>query len=306
MSANIPTHYVSQFSTNLQLLLQQKGSKLRGTVTEGKYSGKAASPVDQVAAVAAQRVTGRFQAMPRVDALLDRRWVYPVDYDLPQLIDTFDKLRLIMDPQSTFATNAMLAMGRAMDDEIIANYFADAKTGETGGTTTAFGTTLTTAGTPGQNVSVSTGGTASGFNVAKLREAKLALGQAEVDFDMDQIITVCKERQHDNLLNEVQIISSDFNGGDRPVLKEGRIERFLGIDIKTCERLQTGTDDAAGTSTMVPVYAKSGMHLGVWNDIENSIGQREDIRGKPYQLYSIGTFGATRTEEKKMVRVWCR
>jgi len=304
MSVNIPTHYVSQFSTNLQLLLQQKGSKLRGTVTEGKYSGKAASPVDQVAAVAAQRVVGRFQAMPRVDALLDRRWVYPVDYDLPQLIDTFDKLRLITDPQSTFATNAMLAMGRAMDDEIIASYFGDAKTGETGGTTTAFGTALSTAG--GQNVSVGVGGTASGFNVAKMREAKRLLMANEVDFDMDQIISVVTSTQHDNLLNEVQIISSDFNGTDRPVLKEGMVTRFLGIDVKQCERLQTGTDDVAGTSRMVPIYAKSGVHLGIWNDIENSIGQREDIRGKPYQLYSVGTFGATRIEEKKVVRVWCR
>ena len=78
------------------------------------------------------------------------------------------------------------------------------------------------------------------------------------------------------------------------------------INLKQCERLTTGTDDAAGTSTQVPVYAKSGMHLGVWNDIQNTIGQREDIRGRPFQLYSLGTFGATRIEEKKVVRVWCR
>lgn len=304
MSVNIPVHYVQQYSTNLELLLQQRGSKLRTTVTEGRYEGKAASPVDQVAAVAAQRVTGRLQAMPRVDAALDRRWVYPTDYDLPQLIDTFDKLRLITDPQSTYATNGMYAMGRAMDDEIIAAYFGDAKTGEAGGTTTAFGTALTTSG--GQNVSVSTGGTTSGFNVAKMREAKRQLMANEVDFDMDQIISVVKSTQHDNLLNEVQIISADFNGGDRPVLKDGMVTRFLGIDIKQCERLTTGTDDVAGTSTQVPVYTKSGMHLGVWNDIQNSIGQREDIRGRPFQLYSLGTFGATRIEEKKVIRVWCR
>jgi hypothetical protein len=57
---------------------------------------------------------------------------------------------------------------------------------------------------------------------------------------------------------------------------------------------------------MVPVYAKSGLHLGIWNEIQNSISQREDIRGRPFQLYSLGTFGATRIEEKKVVRVWCR
>lgn len=301
---NVPQHYIMQFSTNIALLLQQRGSKLEGTVTVGTYEGKQASPVDQVGAITAQRVTGRFNPMGRVDAPLDRRWVFPQDYDLPQLIDNFDKLRLMIDPTSTYVQNSVYAMGRAKDDEIIAAYFADAKTGEQGGTTTSFGATLTTSG--GQNVSVGTGGAASGFNVAKMREAKRQLEANEVDFEHDEIITVVKSTQHDNLLNEVQIISSDFNGGDRPVLKDGRVERFLGINIKQCERLQTGTDDAAGTSTMVPVYAKSGMHLGKWQDVQNSVDQRNDLQGKPWQIYSLMTIGATRLEEKKVIRVWCR
>lgn len=304
MSINIPVHFVSQFSTNLQLLLQQKGSKLRELVSVGNYTGKAASPVDQVGAIAAQRVTGRFQTMPRVDAALDRRWVYPVDYDLPQLIDTFDKLRLLTDPQSTYATNAMYAMGRAMDDEIIANFFATANTGETGGTATTWATTLTSAG--GFNVGVGVGGAASGLNVAKLREGKRSLLASEVDEENDPIWLVCKAQQMDNLLGEVQVVSADFGWKDAPVLKEGKIERFLGINFKRCERLLSGTDDAAGTSVMVPLFVKSGYHLGIWNEIENSVGQREDLRGKPFQLYTMGTFGATRLEEAKMRRIWCR
>lgn len=304
MSLNIPVHYVQQYSTNLQLLLQQRGSKLRDTVTVGSYVGKQASPVDQVGAINAQQVVGRFQPMGRVDAPLDRRWVFPVDYDLPQLIDNFDKLRLLTDPQSTYATNGMYAMGRAMDDSIITAYFADAKTGENGGTTTSFGTTLTSAG--GQNVGVGVGGAASGLNVAKLREGKKKLMANEVDIDSDPIVCIVTATQHDNLLNEVQVVSGDFGWKDMPVLKEGKLERFLGINFKHCERLTTGTDDAAGTSRQIPLYAKSGMHLGLWNDIQNSIDQRNDLQGKPWQLYSIGTFGGTRLEEKKVVRVWCR
>lgn len=302
---NVPSHYIMQFSTNLQLLLQQKGSKLEDTVTIGTYQGKQASPVDQVGAITAQRVTGRFNPMGRVDSPLDRRWVFPQDYDLPQLIDPFDKLRLLIDPTSVYAQNAQNAMGRAKDDEIIGAYFADAKTGEQAGTTVSFGATLTTAG--GQNVAVATGaGSATGFNVAKMREAKRQLMANEVDLESDPIIAVVKSTQHDNLLNEVQIISSDFNGGDRPVLKEGMVARFLGIDIKQCERLTTGTDDAAGTSTQVPIYAKSGMHLGKWQDVQNSLDQRKDLQGLPWQLYSMMTIGATRLEEKKVIRVWCR
>lgn len=304
MSVNIPVHYVQQYSTNLQLLLQQRGSKLRDTVTVGSYIGKQASPVDQVAAITAQKVIGRFNPMGRVDAALDRRWVFPNDYDLPQLIDTFDKLRLLTDPQSTYAVNAMYAMGRAMDDEIITAYFGTAKTGENGGTSTTFGTTLTTAG--GQNVGVGVGGATSGLNVAKLREAKRRLMANEVDVESDPLVCVVTATQHDNLLNEVQVVSADFGWKDAPVLKEGKLERFLGINFKHCERITTGTDDAAGTSRQVPLYAKSGMHLGIWNDIQNSIDQRKDLQGLPYQLYSMGTFGATRLEEKKIVRVWCR
>ena len=92
MSVNIPTHYVSQFSSNIQLKLQQAGSRLRGAVTMGSHVGKQASPVDQFGAITAQKVIGRFNPMGRIDAPTDRRWVFPVDYDLPQLLDTFDNI----------------------------------------------------------------------------------------------------------------------------------------------------------------------------------------------------------------------
>ncbi len=100
MSINIPTHFVQQYSTNIELLLQQKGSKLRNAVTVGSYTGKAASPVDQIGAIETQAVSSRFAPMGRVDAPTDRRWVYPSDYDLPQLSDSFDTLRLLTDPSS--------------------------------------------------------------------------------------------------------------------------------------------------------------------------------------------------------------
>ncbi len=304
MSINIPTYFVQQYSTNLELLLQQKNSRLNNTVSRGDYVGEAGSPVDQVGAIAASKVDSRFGPMPRVDAPTDRRWVYPVDYHLPQLIDNFDKLRLLIDPQSKFTINAGAAMNRAMDDEIIAAYFGTAKTGKAGGTSVTFGTTLTTSA--GQNVSVNTGGTATNINVAKLREGKRALMAAEVDLDMEMIWCPITASQHDSLLGEVQISSSDFNGGQAPVLREGRVTRFLGVNFAHTERLGTGTDDGSGTSRMVPMYAETGMHLGTWAGIKNSIDIRSDLTSRPYQLYSTGTFGATRLEEKRIVRIWCR
>lgn len=293
----LDTFYVEQFSMNVNTLVQQKGSRLRPAVMSGSHVGSQASPVDQVAPVVASKVVSRFAPMGRVDASLDRRWVFPVDYDLPQLVDQFDKLRLIVDPESTFVTNAVYAMGRAMDDEILAAFTGAAKTGVNGGTTT----NILSANTVG----VSTGGTTSSLNVAKLRAAKKLLLSYDVDPE-EEIYAAVSAKEHDALLNEIQIISSDFNGGDQPVLKEGKVTRFLGVNFIHTERVLTGTDDASGTSNSIPIWAKSGMYMGVWQDINASVSQRNDLQGEPWQVYVKGTFGATRLEEKKIIRVWCR
>jgi hypothetical protein len=292
MSVNIPTHYVQEYSSNIELLLQQRGSKLRDAVMQGSHVGKQASPVDQVGAIAMQPVSGRFNAMGRVDAPTDRRWVLPSDFDLPQLIDSFDKLRLLTDPESTYVTNAVMAAGRQMDDLIIDAFFGDANTGETGSGTTSHPSS--------QQVAVNFGSSSNvGLTVAKLREAKKILMANEVDLEADPLTCVVTAKQHDNLLAEAQVISLDYN--DKPVLVDGRINSFLGINFIHCERL-----DLDGSSfRRVPIFAKSGMHLGLWNDITTDISQRKDLQGLPFQAYVYMTAGATRLEEKKIVEVKC-
>lgn len=301
MSVNLPSLFAYQFASTLDLLLQTKGSKLRDAVTVGSYKGSQASPVDQVGSISASRVTARFGDMPRTDATVDRRWVFPIDYDVNQMIDAFDKLRLVTDPSSAYVQNALYALGRAIDDELISAFFGTAKTGLVGATSTTFPS--------GQVVGVNTGGTDSGMNVLKLRAGKKILMANEVDLDNDSIYCGITAKEADDLLNEIQIISSDFNGASAPVLTDGKVTRFLGINFIHCERLAVsslGTDDQSGSSTAIPMWAKSGMHLGIWNDMETDISQRKDIQGLPWQAYAKMTIGATRIEEKKTVKIWCQ
>lgn len=292
MSINIPNHFAQQYATNVALLLQQKDTRLRSLVTQGQYIGEQASPVDQIDAVEMQSVTGRFEAMPRVDADTARRWCQPLDFDLPQMIDSFDKLRLVTDPQSVYVENAVMAAKRKMDDVIIGAFFGTSKTGKTGSSSTTFPS--------GNVVAVNQGASGNtGLTVAKLREARRLLRANEVDLDMDPITCVVSSKQEDNLLAEAQVISLDFN--DRPVLVDGRLRSFLGINFVPSERL--GVDGSSYRK--VPVFAKSGMHLGIWNDITTDISQRKDIRGLPYQAYVYMTIGATRLEEKKTMQILC-
>jgi Phage capsid protein len=298
MSVNITTFYVQEYAKVLNQLVQQEGSRLRGAVTEQVYEGKAGSPVEQVGAITMQPVSSRYAPMGRVDAPTDRRWVYPSDFDLPQLFDNFDKLRLLIDPKSKFVKNAVDAAGRQIDDLIISAMFGTAKTGETGGNSITIPSS--------QVVSVQQGAAApTGLTVAKLREAKrILLANEAITMDSPEIYCVAGAKQLDNLLAEAQVVSTDFN--DTPVLVDGVVKRFLGINFIHSERLPQGTDDQSGTSTKVCLWHKSGMHLGLWGDIKTNISQRHDLQSEPWQAYVTLTAGATRLEEKRVVQLWAR
>jgi len=292
MSVNLPTHYVQQYSTNVNLLLQQKGSKLRNAVMVGMHVGKQASPVDQIGSIEMLAAPTRFAPMPRVDASTDRRWVFPSDFHLPQLIDTFDKLRLITDPSSSYVQNAVFAAGRKFDSLICTAFTGTAKTGETGSTSTSF--------TAANEVDVATGGSNSKLNVAKIKAVKELMMANHIDFDMEECYIGITAADHASLLNEIQIISSDFNGNGM-VLKEGKIDSFLGFKFIHCELIETAL---AGTNEVtLPVWCKSGMHLGLWGDVQNAVSIREDITARPWQLYTTMTAGATRLEEDRVYAI---
>ena len=293
MSENLPNHYTISFSSNISLKLQQMGSMLRGTVTEGSYEGKAASPVSQYAQVSMNRVSSRFAPMQRVDATTDRRWVTPTDFDLPQLIDKFDKLKTLLDPESSYVQNAVFAAGREIDIAILQATNAAAATGEQGAGSTAYNTNNT--------VTVSIGETNSRLNVPKLLALKEKMRSQFVDFDRDEVYIPLTAKDESSLLSQIQIVNKDFNGTEKAVLQEGRIRSFLGFQFVYCEQAEATM--AATNKVNVPAWAKSGMHLGIWNDITSDISRRNDLQGLPWQAYVYLSCGATRLEENKVYLV---
>ncbi len=292
MSQQIPTHYAQQYASNIQLLAQQKDSRLSGYVMNMPISGaKAATPVEQIGAVAATKRSTRYPPLTPADTPHARPWVYPSDYDWNDLIDSIDKLRMVVDPQSAYVTNGVAAMNRAKDDEIITAFFADRNTGENGSTTTTFAS-------EGLSVAVDFGAAgAVGLTVAKLREARRLLMAEDLDMDQEQFVLGVTAKQHDNLLAEMQVISLDFN--EKPVMVEGKINRFLGFDFRHTERFVVD----ANSYRRNPAYAKSGMVLATWNEITTDISIRRDLAGLPVQIYVYGTFGATRLEGSKVVEI---
>lgn len=292
MGINVPAHYVTSFTSLVKLTLQQQGSKLRDTVTLGNHTGEAAVPVEQIGPIEAVARSGRGAPLTMTDSPETRRWVYPNDWLTPaEIIDRDDKVRMLIDPQSSYVQNAVNAIGRRMDRTILDAAFGTAKTDKTGSTSVTF--------PAGQEVGINIGGTSSSLNVAKLRNALQILIANEVDVMAERPTVVVNAKQHDALLNEVQIISSDFNRGEA-VIESGRVTRILGMDIKICNLIPI-----VSTNAQVPVYVKSGIHMGIWNDIQTFVDEQPTLEKRPTTVYASCTVGATRIEEGKVVRITC-
>lgn len=287
MSFEVSTAFVQQYTTNVQLLLQQRGSKLRDCCTLGSYTGKAAKAVEQIGAVTAQERLTRHADTPLISTPHDARWVFPRDFEWADMIDDQDKLRMLIDPTSPYAVNGANALGRSMDDIIIAAALGTAQTGENGSTATPFDTV-------GQRIAV--GGT--GLTVAKLRQARRILAANEVDLASEMLYIAVTAQQIDNLLGTTEVTSSDFNSVK--ALVQGDIDTFMGFKFIQIERL--GLDGSGDRRCFA--WAKSGLHVGMWNDINTKISERAD-KSYAMQVYVKGTFGATRVEEKKVVEIIC-
>lgn len=287
MSNQVSTAFVQQYTTNVQMLLQQRGSKLRGLMMNSSYTGKAAKAVEQIGAVTAQKRVSRHGDTPLINTPHDARWVHPNDFEVADLIDDQDKLRMLIDPQSSYAINQAYALGRAMDDEIIRAALGTAYTGENGTTATNFDTS---------NQQIAAG--SAGLTVTKLRDAREILLANEVDTDMDPLCMIVTAKQINDLLNTTEVTSADY--ATVKALVQGDIDTFLGFKFIHCERL--GIDGSS--NRRVIAFAKSGMHFGLWNDINSKITERDD-KSYATQVYSKATFGATRTEEGKVVEILC-
>lgn len=296
MSANALDLAVTQFSSNLEMKIQQTQSRLRGRVAEGSHRGRQASPVQYIAPVKMQAPSGRFAPLVPVNATFERRWVFPKDRDLPQMIDTFDELRLISDPKSQYSSNSAAAVGREWDDGLITASTAGAQIGRDvdGFSTETFDDTT-------YGVAKDFGASATtGLTVAKLIELKRKLRHYAEDGNQDneQITLVIGSQQEADLLGQTTVVSTEFN--DRPVLVDGSIKRFLGFDFIISERLAVPTSNTRQCLAIM----KSGLYLGVWQDMLTNASQRLDLSSQPWQLYTRMTYGATRLQKGKFMVVY--
>jgi hypothetical protein len=282
MSTQITTAFVEQYSSNVQMLSQQKGSLLRDKVRLESVTGKNAF-FDQIGSVTATVRSTRHSDTPQADTPHSRRRVSLVDYEFADLVDDLDKVRMLVDPTSSYAQAAAYAMGRAMDDAVITAALGSSDTGVAGGTAVAL---------PSAQKIVEAG--TAGLTVAKLREAKEIIDLADVDPSLKRYIVV-SPKQITDLLGTTEVTSSDFN--TVKALASGDVNTFLGFDFCVTNRLSI-----ASSKRKCIAFVQDGLALAVGKDTTARIDERAD-KGYATQVYYSAAFGATRMEEAKVVEI---
>ena len=288
MSSQITTSFVEQYKNNVQLLSQSMGSKLRGAVDIESVQANNAF-FEQIGSTAAIKRTSRHGDTPQIDVPHARRRVSLEDYEWADLVDESDKVRMLIDPTSTYARAAAAAMGRSMDDVIISALGGTASTGVSGATSTA----LPSAQKPFSSSQ------SDGMTVAKLLEAKKLMDLADVDPSLKRYV-VCSPTQISDLLNTTEVKSSDFN--TVKALAQGQVNSFLGFEFIMSNRLSldaTNTDDR-----LCYAFTEDAIKLAVGKDVQAKISERAD-KSYSTQVYYCMSIGAVRMEEVKVVEIAC-
>jgi len=284
MSVQITTAFVEQYKSNVFHLAQQKGSRLRDAVRTETVTGKSHF-FERIGSSAAEKRTSRHSDTPRMDTPHSRRKVSLEDYDWADLIDQEDKVRMLISPQSEYAMAGAWAMGRAMDDAIIAAATGTALGGVSGGDSIALPSA--------QKVAHGS----AGLTLAKLLAAKEILDKNDTDPDEPRFMLVTAGQLAD-LLGITSVTSADFNSVK--ALVQGDVDTFLGFNFIRTERL--GLD--ATPNRQVLGFCQSAIGLAVGADIQTKISERAD-KNYATQVFLSMSIGATRIEDEKMVEIAC-
>jgi hypothetical protein len=282
MSFSVTEAFVQEFSDNVMLLSQQRGSVLSGAVrVKNGVVGKRTS-FERIAATSMQLRTSRHGDTPLIEQTHSRRWANIADYDWADLIDSEDELKMLISLESPYALNAAWAAGRTRDDILITAMLGTAVTGEEAGGTQTLPSAQQIA-----HASV-------GLTLTKIRSAAKILNQGEILPEMR--FFVHNAESLDDLLGDTTITNADFNSVRLLMMAE--INAFMGFIWLRTERLTNDSD----SNRQNIAFQRLAVGLAVARNPMPRISERGD-KNYATQVYMTQSLGAVRVEDAGVVEV---
>lgn len=274
------TIYGQAYGMNVMQLAQQKYSKLLNTIYKRDNVRGKTFFQDQIGKWTMEVKGGRNTATPNNDPNLSRRMGIMVDYHDNRMLDRGDELKTISDPRSAYTIAAAQALGRQIDDVIIAAAIGTSYSGETGSTSVTC-----------SNIKLVT---ASSLTLADVVAVKKVFDDADVD--MEDRFMVASPATLDSLLNVTAATSADYN--TVKALVRGEIDTWLGFKWIMSTRV------AANASTNAAIaYQRYGVCLAMADQPLVRTDERADL-SYSWQVYYELNIGAVRLEEDRVVKVY--
>jgi hypothetical protein len=305
----IDTAFVNQYGKTLDLVAETKGGKFTGMSLEDTVTGEDAY-YDQLGSVFATAVvdSGSDTDSPSDSISHLRRKLDLTNYEVGLLLDRFDKVQTLINPESEYVMRQVSSLMRKKDIEFIKGALGTASTGKAG---------AGTADLASDNKILQAN---AGLTIDKIREARAILQKNGVDLDdpLNEAYLAVTPTQIEDLLGAEKATSADFM--NVKALVSGAIDTFYGFKIVVSNLLPfvNSADNVANlnwSASDVPsvsasddnvranfAWVKSGIRTGVGMNIETDIAKRADKRFN-YYAYSAMRCGSVRMEEEKVVQI---
>jgi hypothetical protein len=273
--------FTNTYESNVRHLAQQSNVRLRPHITE-THAGGVNHSWETLASSAAVTKSTRLTATPATDPVWAKRVSVPTTKHWADSAEAADLNKMLIDPKSSLAENGSRAMGRAIDDLIIAAATGTALDGD--GAANAF--------PAGQLIGDGTG-VISFDMVTAVTELFL---QNDIDPDEPKVFVIGPTQMR-KLLQLTEATSSDYTNM-KILADKGFLESWMGYGWVVTNRLTI----PAGGQLSCLAFTKKALGMNVNNDIFVKVAE-DPSRSFAWIVYLEATMGVVRTEDKHIVHV---
>lgn len=306
--SRIEAHERLQYTNSVTMVAQQTRDPFAGLVTDEMATGEAQSATDLYDAGEYSYGEDRSRRNPENPVTGDNRWlVRPPIIESGQYIDKEDKFDTARDPTSSFVIIHTRRAIRGKADRTLGirktegGIFRITDGGILGSSVSGKRPGGAPAALPGSQF-VPVG--ATGLTVGKLRDAILELRKNDFGMeDDDPLYCAISAWQIDDLLGIAQAEGTAMTSFEKEQLRNGKPTPLMGCTWVRTNRLPH--KDGTTNVRLCPIWAKSNVSRGIWQDIKGDMWNDSHARNLPY--VHVGAYiDCVRLQDKGVVVLECQ
>lgn len=279
----ITTAYRKQYDDVARQMIMQTEHLLEGTYVKDTLKGEEGY-ADYFGKTTLRKKTERFQQKERLDVDQSRRKYVTNPYWGCWSVDNADRVRMAVDPTSPFMKSIQAAVAVHKDQLIIDSFEATAYTGKDGTTPVSFLASQI----------IANGGT--GITMAKLKKVRRLFKDNDMLTNNEPIYFLWSPEGEEQALGLTEITSNDYN--TTRVLVNGSMTSFMGMEYRLSNLLPK-----SGNIRSCYAWVPSAIQMAISEDVKTNIYQDTNLVGDPWTCSIYMDMGATRMDEKKVVKI---